>query len=152
MVVRAADRILGNTADAEEVAQEVFLEVISQSPSDEVHNWGAYLRKLAVFRALDRRRQRRPRVPLPVDSLPSSDLSPHAEAVRRELADHLRSLIASLPEREGAVFALRYFEQLSNAEIADTLQISTGAVAAALYKVRSKLEAGLLQASPGEVS
>jgi len=150
MVVQAAFRVLGNAADAEEVAQEVFLEVISQSASTNVRNWGAYLRKLAVFRSLDRNRQRRVEVPLPVDGLPSAALSPHDEAVRRELAEHLRSLIASLPDREAAVFALRYFEQMSNVDIADLLQISTGAVAAALHKVRSKLEAAVFQASLGE--
>ena len=150
MVVQAAMRILGNAADAEEVAQEVFLDVISQSPPIGVRNWGAYLRKLAVFRSLDRSRQRRVEVPLPVEGLPSSALSPHDEAVRRELAEHVRSLIASLPEREGAVFALRYFEHLSNAEIADLLQVTTGAVAAALHKVRSKLEAAVFHAALGE--
>jgi RNA polymerase sigma-70 factor (ECF subfamily) len=151
MVVQAAMRILGNAADAEEVAQEVFLDVFSQSASDNVRNWGAYLRKLAVFRSLDRSRRRRVEVPLPGDTLMSADLSPHDEAVRRELAEHVRSLIASLPEREGAVFALRYFEHLSNVEIADILQVSAGAVAAALHKIRSKLEAAVFHASLGEL-
>jgi RNA polymerase sigma-70 factor (ECF subfamily) len=151
MVLQTAMRVLGNAADAEEVAQEVFLEVVTQSPPSDVHNWGAYLRKLAVFRSLDRRRQRRVEVAFPVDSLASTEMSPHDEAVRRELADHLRNLIASLPEREGAVFVLRYFEHLSNTQIAEVFQISTGAVAAALHKVRAKLEAAVFEASQGEL-
>ena len=104
-VFQTAFRVLGNSADAEEVAQEVFLEAVGQSAA--VHNWGAYLRKLTVFRALDRRRQRREEGPLDPDILPAADASPHDAAVRRELAEHLRSLIAALPEREGAVFVLR---------------------------------------------
>ena len=145
MVIQAAMRILGNAADAEEVAQDVFMEAVSAPNSSVVRNWGAYLRKLAVFRALDRRRQRREVVALPVDGLVSAELSPHDAVVSRELAEHLRCLIASLPEREGAVFALRYFEHLSNPQIAEVLQISSGAVAAALHKVRSKLESAVYQ-------
>ena len=140
MVIQTAMRILGNAADAEEVAQEVFVEAVSGPRPGNVRNWGAYLRKVAVFRALDRRRQRRIVVALPADCLASGELSPHDAAANRELAEHLRNLIASLPEREGAVFALRYFEHLSNPHIAEVLRMSAGAVSAALHKVRSKLE------------
>jgi RNA polymerase sigma-70 factor (ECF subfamily) len=151
MVVQAAFRVLGNAADAEDVAQEIFLEVVSRGPRGQVRNWGAYLRKLTVFRALDRRRQRREEPAFDADCLPSMGASPHDEAVRRELAEHLRDVIAALPEREGAVFALRYFERLTNPEIAEALGISPGAVAAAIHKVRAKLEAAVTQNSLGEL-
>lgn len=151
MVIQTAMHVLGNVADAEEVAQEVFLDLVSKPLPTDVRNWGAYLRKLAVFRSLDRRRQLRGVCSLPADRLISTEPSPHDEAVRRELAEHLRNLIASLPEREGAVFVLRYFERLSNAEIAEVLHISIGAVAAAMHKVRSKLETAVFEASPGEL-
>jgi len=150
MVFQAAFRVLGNAADAEDVAQEVFLEVVSREPAQKVQNWGAYLRKLAVFRALDRRRRRTGEVSLEGDSLPSASLSPPDEAVRRELVESLRNLIANLPEREGAVFVLRYFERLTNPQIAEVLGISTGAVAAAIHKVRAKLEAAVTQTSLGD--
>jgi RNA polymerase sigma-70 factor, ECF subfamily len=147
MVIQAAFRILGCTADAEDVAQDVFLELLSRESRDKIENWGAYLRRLAVFRALDRRRKRRGDVSIEHDVIQASELSPHDESVRRELADRLRDLIAGLPEREGAVFALRYFEKLSNPQIAEILEISTGAVATALHKVRSKMEAAVADAS-----
>ena len=150
MVFQTAYRVLGNAADAEEVAQEVFLEVVSRAPAQVVQNWGAYLRRLAVFRALDRRRQRTTDVALDGDSLPAGNLSPHDAAVQRELTESLRNLIAGLPEREGAVFVLRYFERLTNPQIAEVLGISTGAVAAAIHKVRAKLEAAVTQNSLGE--
>jgi len=98
MVFRAAYRVLGHSADAEDVAQEVFLEAVSQSSAAQVHNWGGYLRKIAVFRALDRRRQRRPSVSLDEAKFAITFSSAHDEAVRRELAEHLRNLIAALPE------------------------------------------------------
>lgn len=150
MVFQTAFRVLGNAADAEEVVQQVYLEVVSHTPPSEVRNWGAYLRKRVVFRALDRRRQRRHELPLESVVVPAAGLSPHDEAVCRELTEHLRSLIASLPEREGAVFVLRYFERLSNAQIAEVLGIRIGAVAAAVHKVRAKLEAAVTETSLGE--
>jgi RNA polymerase sigma-70 factor (ECF subfamily) len=149
MVFRTAFRVLGNAADAQDVTQDVFLEAVSSGPRLKVRSWGAYLRKLTVFRALDRRRQRRDDLGLEADHFPATALSPPDEAVRRELAESLRSLISSLPAREGAVFVLRYFERLTNPQIAEVLGISTGAVAAAIHKVRTKLESVITPNSPG---
>jgi RNA polymerase sigma-70 factor (ECF subfamily) len=145
MVFRAALRILGCAADAEDVTQDVFLEVFSHTSLDDVENLPAFLRRLTVYRALDQRRKHRGTVAMEQDRFPSAELSPHDEAVRRELAERLRDLVASLPEREGAVFSLRYFEGLSNPQIAEALQISSGAVAAALHKVRRKLDAAVAE-------
>jgi RNA polymerase sigma-70 factor (ECF subfamily) len=150
MVFRIAFRILGCAADAEDVAQEVLLEVFSRGATERIENWGAYLRRLTVFRALDLRRKRRGNASLHQDALPGVELSPVDEAVRRELAERLRDLIAALPQREGAVFALRYLEGLTNPEIAEALEISTGAVAAALHKVRAKFDAVVAQSRAGE--
>jgi RNA polymerase sigma-70 factor (ECF subfamily) len=69
----------------------------------------------------------------------------------RELADRLRQAIAQLPEREGTVCCLRFFDELSYDEIAEHLAISRGAVAAALHKARAKLECLLAEPVHGEV-
>jgi RNA polymerase sigma-70 factor, ECF subfamily len=113
MVIQTAMRVLGNAADAEDVAQEVFLEAIAGKPITHVRNWGAYLGRLSDFRALDRRRRYRQELPHTLESLATLDGLPFDGALRRELAEHLRSAIAALPEREGAVFALRYLDRLS---------------------------------------
>ncbi len=146
-VFQAAFRILGSAEDAEDVAQDVFLEVSSRSNREAIENWGAYLRRLTVFRSLDRRRKSRGEVTAGFEEFPTSADSPVDEAIQRELADRLRDLIARLPEREGAVFALRYFEGLTNSQIAEVLEINAGAVAVALHRVRSKLEAAAKEAT-----
>jgi RNA polymerase sigma-70 factor, ECF subfamily len=149
MVFRTAFRVLGNATDAEDVTQDVFLEAVSSGSRLQVRSWGAYLRKLTVLRALDRRRQRRDDLGLEADHFPATTLSPHDEAVRHELAESLRNLISALPAREGVVFVLRYCERLTNPQIAEVLGISTGAVAAAIHKVRTKLESVITTNSPG---
>jgi RNA polymerase sigma-70 factor, ECF subfamily len=63
--------------------------------------------------------------------------------MERELTDRLREAIAELPPHEGEVVCLRYFEDMSNKEIAETLNTTSGGVATALYKARLKLETTL---------
>ena len=152
MVFQTAFRIVGCAADAEDVAQEVFAEAFSQASPREIANWAAWLNRLAVFRALDRRRQHRPSVSLDSGVFASVELSPPDEAIRRELAERLRDMISSLPRREGAVFALRYFEGMSNQQIGEALGITRGAVAAALHRVRTKLEAAVTDTPTGELT
>src|SRR4051794_9315612 len=148
MVFGTAWRILGHAADAEDVAQEVFLQAHQVLPTRTVRNWGGFLRRLAACRAVDRLRQRRPGVSLDTVALPSPREGPDEAAIAAELAERLRQAVSELPPREATVFCLRYFEDLSYQQIAETLQIESGAVAQALLKARAKLEGLLLGATP----
>ena len=123
-------RILGQSADAEDVTQEVFLEAYQFQRSQAIRSWPAMLRRMAVCRALDRLRRRRPDVSINDRSLMSSCGEPESDAIAAELSARLSEAIGQLPEREAEVFCLRYFEDLSNGEIADSLGIQAGAVAA----------------------
>src|SRR5262249_59009179 len=99
--------------------------------SGPVHCWEVLLRRLAANVALDRLRQRRP-----------------SEGRERGAAGRLRSALARLPGREAAVFALRYFDDLSTREIAETLLLSRSTVKACLRLARGELEALLAQIPP----
>jgi RNA polymerase sigma-70 factor (ECF subfamily) len=150
MVFGTAWRVLGHEADAEDVVQEVFLQAHQLLQTQPVRHWGGLLRRLAACRALDRLRQRRPTVALDNLALFASSDGPEETAIGHELAQRLREVVAQLPEREATVFCLRYFEDLSYRQIADTLQVGTGAVAVALHKARAKLETLLAGAVQGE--
>lgn len=140
MVFGAAWRVLGHTADTEDVVQEVFLEAHRLWEGRTVRSWAGLLRRLAACRAIDRLRQRKLTQPLAGLALPSNNGDPEAAAIEHELADRLREALAQLPERESEVFSLRYFEDLSYQQIAESLDITPGAVAQALHKARGKLE------------
>jgi RNA polymerase sigma-70 factor (ECF subfamily) len=131
------------------VVQEVFLEAYRLRQAQPVKRWGGILRRLAAYRALDRLRQRKSFASLN-DNLISNGDGPEEAAIGRELAERLRQVVAELPEREGAVFCLRYFADLSYHQIAEALHISTGAAATGLHKARAKLEALLTEAHKGE--
>src|SRR5437588_224347 len=143
--VGTAWRILGHAADCEDVVQEVFLQAHRIEQSEPVRHWPALLRRLASHRALDRLRTRKTTVSLDGLALVGSSYGPEDAAIEHELADRLRQAVGQLPEREGAVFCLRYFEDLSYQEIAASLGISAGAVATALHKARAKLGALLTE-------
>lgn len=150
LVFGTAWRILGHAADAEDVVQDVFLQIHQMHQSEPVRCWGALLRRLAACRALDRLRLRKGNVTLDGLALASANHGPEEEAMGHELAERLREAVAALPPREGTVFCLRYFEDCSYQHIAEALKITPGAVATALHKARARLETMLAPAIQGE--
>jgi RNA polymerase sigma-70 factor (ECF subfamily) len=149
-VFRAAHRVTGNAADAEDVVQTVFLR-LARRPDRELHEAaGGYLYRSAVNAALDvvRSRQRAGWVPLESPSGGQEPVSsgPDPERVHRstELRGQLRLAISRLSPRAGEVFALRYFEGLGNTEIAELLGVSQGVVAVLLHRTRARLQKELV--------
>jgi len=148
-VYRIARRILGHAADADDVCQEVFLEVYRVTAAETVTNMPGLVRRLASFRSLDKLRKRKPVVPLDDLAVAGDRDGPPAVAIANELAMRLRDALTQLPQQQAAVFALRYFEDLSTAEIADCLGTSTSAVSTALSKCRIALGKILDTTHPG---
>ena len=140
MISRISWHILGNRSDVEDNVQEVFIEAFRLQDRTVVHDWSALLRRIAVLQALARRRRRRLQVCLDDITLMDTKSLPEEEAIERELETRLRDAVARLPEREGAAFALRYFEGLDLPAIASSLGIRYSAAGAALCRARSKLK------------
>jgi RNA polymerase sigma-70 factor, ECF subfamily len=140
MVISISWRILGNAADVEDNVQDVFLEACQIHEKTTVRHWRGLLRRLATLGALAKRRQRRHHACLTGLSPPDEKTpTPEQSAIRREEETNLRDAIAALPEREGAAFALRYFDNLDLPEIASCLDVSYSAAGAALSRARAKL-------------
>ena len=135
-----ASRILGDSAAAEDVVQEVFLEAFQMKQRRELSQWSGLLRRMATCRSLDWLRKRKLAVSVEALALASRMGDPFADAVSRELAERLREAVSELPPHEGEVFCLRYFEELSYQRIAEVLNTTSGAVATALHRARAKLE------------
>lgn len=129
---RIARRILGQAADAEDVCQDVFFELHRLSKEKTIHNWPGLVRRLSTLRSLDRLRGRRPLAALDDVSTATDRDDPQAAAMANELVAWVRVGLASLPQQQAAAFALRYFEQLGNREIADCLETTASAISTAL--------------------
>ena len=136
-MLRLAMRVVGSSAEAEELVQEAFLKAYQYQQREKVKNWGGLLHRFVLNGALDHVRKRRTTVPLPEGGLAGSGDDPARLAEARELADRLRREIARLPRQQAEVFCLANLDGKSNHQIAELLGIRQGAVATALYKCGS---------------
>jgi RNA polymerase sigma-70 factor (ECF subfamily) len=151
-VLRAAYRITGSMADAEDVAQAVFLRLASAGGP--VANAGSYLYRAAINGALDllRRRKTSPTEPLEETaeiSWAGRGSSPEAAASSRQAGELLRRAIGELPPRAAEMFTLRYLEELGNREVAALMGTSQAVVAVTLHNVRSRLKKRLMELERG---
>ena len=147
-VLKAAYRITGSMADAEDVSQSVFLRLARGIVEPgRISNLQSYLHRSAVNAALDLIRSRGHREVVPVeraDELQSnSSASPERALSSLEIKNWLRRELATLNPRTAEMFALRYLEGLDNSEIARTMNTSQAAVAVTLHRTRARLKKSL---------
>jgi RNA polymerase sigma-70 factor (ECF subfamily) len=137
-VFRAALRITGNSADAEDVLQTVFLRVLAQGGDvEDVALPAAYFRRAAVNAAVDVLRRRE----LHAESV-YDDRAPHA-AVQPPLLlkERLRRALAALDSEDASLFLLRHVEGLSIEELSGMFRMAKNNVAVRLHRIRRRLQA-----------
>lgn len=151
-VFRAAYRITGNVADAEDVLQTVFLKACRRTRKDPGERRfgddpGRYLARAAVNGALDLLRARRfgqVADAVDLDAMPDPvGADADADVQRDRLRKRLRAALSTLAPNWAEIVALRYFEDLSNVEIAALLGTSASAVGVTLHRARARLRTAL---------
>jgi len=137
-VFRAALRVTGRPADAEDVLQTVFLRVLSGRDQDEAAvRPAAYFRRAAVNAAVDLLRRRA----IHAETAYDDQVDHAAVAPALLLKEQLRRAIATLEREDATLFLLRYVEGLSNQELADEFQLEKNNVAVRLHRIRMRLQA-----------
>ena len=137
-VFRAALRVTGNPADAEDVLQTVFLRMQARGGDvEDVALPAAYFRRAAVNAAVDVLRRRELRADSAYD-----DSAPHA-AVQPSLLlkERLRRAIAVLDSEDASLFLLRHVEGLSIEELSGLFEIQKNNVTVRLHRIRLRLQA-----------
>lgn len=140
MVFSVALHMLRNRAAAEDLSQEVFLELYRSLDrlQSEAHVV-AWLRRVTAHRCIDEIRRRRHRPEFSTDSLPEA---PQGPAVRDVFgAERLRAMVAALPARARMVVVLRYQEDMEPTEIAQTLSMPLNTVKSHLRRSLAALRA-----------
>ena len=140
-LLRLALLLTGNRASAEDLVQDTLARMhLSWAKVQSREAVDAYARRVMVnlntsaWRRLWRRRE------LLSDEVP--DVAVHDQHDDGETA-RVWALVCTLPPRQRAVVVLRFYEQLSEAEIADTLEISRGTVKSQCSKALASLRATL---------
>ena len=132
LVNRSVYRIIPNRTTAEDVAQEVFLDLWRKRERLNItSSLPAYLRRAARNRALNHIRDQK----LKFDDsdeghleLPSGNISVTQKLAAEDLQRQINAAIDALPERCRIIFALSRFEEMTYKEIAEELSISVKTV------------------------
>jgi RNA polymerase sigma factor (sigma-70 family) len=139
-VFRAALRVTGNPADAEDVLQTVFLRILASARAGDVEDVAqpaAYFRRAAVNAAVDVLRRRELRAESAYDNRAA-----HAEVQAPGLLkERLRRAVAILDSDDASLFLLRHVEGLSIEELAGMFRIEKNNVTVRLHRIRLRLQA-----------
>lgn len=137
-IVRYATRLLGDQAEAEDVAQETFLRLWRDAGRYEArgHKPSTWLYRVAHNLCVDRLRARKPQGD--IDAQIASDRT-SAPVADKELSAHVAAALAKLPERQRAAIALVHYEDKSLEEAGAVLGCAAGAVESLLARGRRSL-------------
>jgi RNA polymerase sigma-70 factor (sigma-E family) len=136
-LLRMAYLLTHNRADAEDLVQAALAK--AYQAWDRIEDRGAvdgYVRRAMVNTHISWWRRRRVEE-YPTDDIPEQAVADHAGD--SELQDALRRAIERLPRRMRAAVVLRYYEDMSEAEIADVLGVSQGTVKSTVSRAVAKL-------------
>ena len=152
VAIALARRILGNSADAEDVAQDAMLRVWIHAPRwQPLALFRTWFRRVVVNLCLDRKR-RAPWVDLEAagEHGRSEARGPASRSKHSERERLVQAAIAELPVRQRTAIVLTYGEGLSNAEVADALDTSVSAVETLLVRGKQNLRRALAKVIEGE--
>ncbi len=144
---RLAYRMIGDPAEAEDVAQEALLRLWEHAA-----RWrpggsaiGGWLTRVAMNLCFDRLRRRRfvssEAVPERTDETPGADAALDTERLRAATA----ACVQALPERQRAAIVLTYYEELSNLMAAQAMDMNIKAFESLLVRARSALRAAFVE-------
>jgi RNA polymerase sigma-70 factor (ECF subfamily) len=134
-------RMLGDTFEAEDAAQETFIRALkSIKRYDAKRAFSTWLLSIAAHYCIDQLRKRKGRN-ISIEENPYltiQDISPGPETmtIMREDRDRLRKILNALNPTDRAAIILRYWNELSYEQIAETLSLTVSAVKSRLHRSR----------------
>jgi len=140
-------RMLGDGKEAEDAAQETFLRAhLAISKYDSERLFGTWLLSIAAHFCIDQQRKRK----LPVvdideyleETAPDHNIpNPESVTIEKEGQAQIQKILLTLPDLDRAAIILRYWQEFSEEEICQTLDISISAVKSRLHRARRRLAA-----------
>ena len=141
---RVAWRILRDDESAEDAAQEAFIKVYRHIARFEgrssLYTW---MYRITVNIALNKLKRDRFRQMVPLGDMIREDRSPRSDpertAMGSEVVERVKAAVETLPDKQKAVFTLKFYEGLSHKEIADIVGCSEGTSKANYFHAVRKL-------------
>jgi len=138
-------RMIGDGKEAEDAAQESFLRAhLAISKYDSERPFGTWLLSIAAHFCIDQQRKRK----LPVidideyleETAPDRKTpNPESVTIEKEGQAQIQKILLTLPDLDRAAIILRYWQEFSEEEICQTLDLSISAVKSRLHRARRKL-------------
>lgn len=144
-LISLGQRMLGETAEAEDMAQEAFLRVWKQAPrwKPGVARFDTWLHRVALNLCYDRLRRRREVVtdapPETVDPAPSAE----RDLETKDAAARVAEAVKALPDRQREAIVLCHYQELGNIEAAAVMGVSVEALESLLGRGRRTLRSAL---------
>jgi len=141
-VYRTAYYLLNNEQDALDASQEALIRIYSKIGSyEEKAQFRTWVQRIVTNICIDKFRRSRPSV-----SIDEHELVFHAtddvegEVMAHYAAEDIREAIGKLPEHHRTVVVLRYLQDFSYNEIADSLNLPLNTVKSYLFRARQQLQ------------
>ena len=138
-------RMLGNPEEAEDAAQETFLRAYSRLKQyNPNHKFSTWIFSIANHHAIDRLRKRRATL-VSIDDNPvlqnleGNAPKPETMAMATERSREMQALLGKMEPEYRTPLILRYWEEYSYDEIAQTMEISVSAVKSRLFRARKQM-------------
>jgi RNA polymerase sigma-70 factor (ECF subfamily) len=144
---RFAYRLTGSVADAEDVVQDCFLELLR--PGCRYDPRRTLIRTYLFGVVRNQSLKRRAKTGSAADGLDiGAERSPEYRLLQTELADAVAAAVLRLPDTQREILILAHFEQVPLAEIAQVMDLSVAAVKSRLERARARLKQELARYAP----
>lgn len=149
-VFRLALSIVGDPAEASEITQETFIAALRSLPGyQEKKSFQAWLYTIALNHSRSHLRKHKilERLRTTLTALfqveRQKEVSPEEAVMQSEKEAQIWRSLSQLDERHRIVVVLRYFHELSVAEISEILSVNEGTIHSRLHSAREKLRSAL---------
>ncbi len=150
VVFNVALRMVGNTEDAEDIAQSAFLKGYENLGSfDGRHKFFSWIYRIAVNEAINYLHAKQRTVKLDED-IPAGGKAADELVHDDQMVQRLERALRRISIEHRAVLVLRHFQDLSYSEIANVLNIPEKTVKSRLFSARQELK-DILSPKPAEI-
>lgn len=150
-LVRLASLLLDDVQNCEEVVQDAFVKMRTLRNPPKPGKEAPYLRSVVLNGARSQMRRRMVHRRALLDR-PEPAVSAETSTMQRLANEEVVEAVRRLPKRQAEVIVLRYFGDLSEAEIAETLGISSGSIKTHASRALAALEKALSSSVSGDRS